>query len=329
MSHRGLSGSSSFHSTNEKPTINNNNNSENSNSLIIPENNQITPNSNNQIALKREKLIEIRDQLFVIQKQEDATLQDYSSYEINQQQRFNALINCFKKSPMTSIKKNQKYIQISKEVDELFENLMKQTDENKKLREKIVSNDHHNFIKISEEQNRASDARFKFDCDRIIYDKIKKEHDILELENQELKELFESIRDEYISLNTQQKLLEDEFTRLTLKINKQKTDFDKITEKYIELKQKNDILNQEREKRERVYKIRLENAIQKRNELQNFVDDIQNQQKQIDLKIEQKEQIIGDLNFNCERLDSEIKKLTQMSIRRKQQQEQFFLLTNI
>lgn len=292
------------------------------------ENNQEASNSNNQISLKREQLKEIRDQLFTIQKQEDKTLQDYSSFEINQQQRFNALIISCKKALIPNIKRNQKFLQLSNEVDGLFENLMEQTEENKKLREKIVSNDHHNFIKINEEQNRASDARFKFDCDRLIYEKIKKEHDILELENQELKELSESIRDEFISLNTQQKLLEDEYTRINLKLNSQKSKFDKLTEKYIELKQKNDILNQEREKRERIYQKRLEDAIKKRDELQKYVDDIQNQQKQIDLQIESNTQIIEDMTYNYDRLNSEIKKLTQLSLRRKQQQEQYNILTS-
>lgn len=330
MSSRNVSGSSSFHSINKNSISKNdtNNKSSNSNSLLTLEDTQKKESPPNQISLRRAQLKEIRDKLFDIQKQEDKTLQEYSSTEINQQQRFNALINCSKKVSMPSLKRNQKFTQISKEVDDLFENLMQQTDENKKLREKIVSNDHHNFIKISEEQNRASDARFKFDCDRLIYEKIKKEHDVLELENQELKELFESIRDEFIGLNTQQKNLEDEYTRITMKLDGQKTKFDKLTEQYIELKQKNDILNQEREKRERIYKKRLEDAIKKRDELQKYVDDTQNEQKQIDLKIEENTQKIEDLNYNYNRLDSEIKKLTLISIRRKQQQEQFGLLSN-
>lgn len=288
-------------------------------------NSQSTP-SLNQIFLKREQLKTIRDQLYTIQKQEDKTLQDYSSLEIDLQQKFNALRDCFLKVQIPNLKKSQKYNQINKEVNEIFENIMRQYDENKKLREKIVSNDHHNFIKINEEQNRASDARFKFDRDRLVYEKLKREHEVLEIENQELKELAESIRDEYISLNTQQKLFEDEFTRITLKLEGQKKKFDNLTEKYIELKQKNDILNQEREKREIVYKKRIEDALKKKDELQKYIDDIQKQQKQIDLKIESNTQIIEDLNYNRDRLNSEINKLVQISNRRKEQQDQYDLI---
>lgn len=290
-------------------------------------NSQSTP-SLNQIFLKREQLKTIRDQLYTIQKQEDKTLQDYSSLEIDLQQKFNALRDCFLKVQIPKLKKSQKYNQINKEVNEIFENIMRQYDENKKLREKIVSNDHHNFIKINEEQNRASDARFKFDRDRLVYEKLKREHEVLEIENQELKELAESIRDEYISLNTQQKLFEDEFTRITLKLEGQKKKFDNLTEKYIELKQKNDILNQEREKREIVYKKRIEDALKKKDDLQKYIDDIQKQQKQIDLKIESNTQIIEDLNYNRDRLNSEINKLAQISSRRKEQQDQYDLILN-
>ncbi|OHT05961.1 hypothetical protein TRFO_26098 [Tritrichomonas foetus] len=211
---------------------------------------------------------------------------------------------------------------------QLFETSIQQSEENRKLREQIVENDHHNYFKINEEQNRASDARFKYDGDRLALEQARLEYDRMKLENTELKELAESIRDEYIGLNSQEKIYQDEFVRIENKLNSQKKKFNELTEIYIEVKQKNDILNKEREKREEIYKKRLEDAIEKRDNLKNFIDDVKNQQKEADEAVEAAKNKIEDLIFDRDRLDSEIQHLIQMKERRNEQQIQFNLLLN-
>lgn len=229
----------------------------------------------------RKDLNSLREKLNGIQEDEDKTIETYQNLEIRQFQCINSIIDQYTKKQKQNpdLKDDKKYKYYSQEISQAFENFMNITSQNKSMIENIVSNDHHVNYKISDAQNKASDARFRFDGDRIAIRDLQEELSEIQKKLDELNLISEAISSECIGLNMKQKSLETEKQRMIIKMEDQVNEFNTLLEEYEELKQTNDILKSERAERERAMRQRLADAIETRDNLISTLENMEIQEK--------------------------------------------------
>ena len=254
----------------------------------------------------RQELKALRDELFKIQDAEDATLKSYRDAETELQR----LINGFKSGRDAKLEAE-------------FETLIAETSANRSLREKIVDTDHKVFFKISEAQKKASDARFKFDGDRLLGKGIQEELERLRQRSAQLEMILEAIRAEYIGLTISEKNLMDEQKRLQRKLDEQQQQFDEMTGPYVQLRKRHDQLLNERRKREKALLRRLEAATEKRDQKQAKVAEIRQQQDEYRKKIAELQATVDELTYKRDRVNSEVEHVIAVSKRRQEQRQLF------
>ena len=260
----------------------------------------------------REELKRLRDSLFAIQDTEYSTLREYRDTEIELQR----LLNNRKSAGDGRISQTD------------FNELISTTSSNRELREKIVDTDHKVFFKISEAQKKASDARFKFDSDRLLGKDIQEELERLRQKTAQLEMLLEAIRAEYIGLTISEKSVVDEQKRLQQKLDEQQQEFDEMTEPYVKLKAQYEHLLNERNKREKALLRRLDAVIEKRDKRKEAVSAIRKEQDEYRTKIAELEDVVADLTYKRDMVNSEVEHVISVANRRKEQCEIFTQMIN-
>ena len=276
----------------------------------------------------RKELQEVRNQLSSIQNEEQNYLQNYTALEAIEQKRIHDICDLCKKAPFPNLIRNEKLAQAFQEIKGLFEEMISQSDENQKLREQIVSTDDYIYQKLSKQHNKASDVQFESIENETALSKLQNEFASVVNENTSLKEMTESINFEFLNLKNQEKDLQQEFQRIQSENQRQKEEYLAIRESYEEMKDETEVVNGHREKEKKKMEKKLSIVMGKRDECQQNVDNLIEEQEIIEKSIEDNLQIYEELTAKRNRLDSEIQHLTAALSKWKEQANDMNVLLN-